>query len=74
MFSDTEGPAPERAATATVGMVMDELISVARAGEIVYLTGPGDDDVAAAVVPVEVAQAGLAALRRFDGDDVSHGA
>ena len=73
LFSDTEGPAPERAATATIGMVMEELISAALAGQVVYLTGPGDDDVVAAVVPVDVAQAGLAALGRSDGDGVSPG-
>lgn len=43
LFSETEGPAPERAATATVGMMMNELISAARADQVVYLTGPGDE-------------------------------
>ncbi|MQA87714.1 MAG: hypothetical protein GEV03_24595 [Streptosporangiales bacterium] len=71
LFSDTESAAPERAAPATVGMVVDELISAAREGRVVYLTGPDDDD-AVAVVPVEVAKAGLAALGRGDDDSVTH--
>lgn len=65
LFSDTEGPAPEWAAEATVGQVLGELIARAKAGHVVYLTGPGDDD-AVAVAPVEVVKAGLAALGRTE--------
>ncbi|WP_422647346.1 hypothetical protein [Actinoalloteichus caeruleus] len=62
LFSDTEGPAPEWAAEATVGQVLGELIAQAKAGHVVYLTGPEDD--AVAVAPIEVVRAGLAALGR----------
>lgn len=65
LFSDTEGPAPEWAAEASVSQVLGELTSQALAGNVVYLTGPGDDDVVA-VAPVEVVRAGLAALGRTD--------
>ncbi|MGH8879362.1 MAG: hypothetical protein ACRD0P_18795 [Stackebrandtia sp.] len=63
LFSDTEGPVPEWAADASVSNVLGELTSQALAGNVVYLTGPGDDDVVA-VAPVEVVKAGLAALGR----------
>lgn len=62
LFSDTEGPVPEHVATSAAGVVMDELIAAARAGRVVYLTGPDDGPAAAAVVPIAVAEAGLAAL------------
>lgn len=70
LFSDTEGPVPGWAAPASASQVMDELIAAARAGNVVYLTGPGDDsEVEAAVAPVEVVKAGLAALGRTEGGD-----
>ncbi|MBE1579536.1 MULTISPECIES: hypothetical protein [Pseudonocardiaceae] len=65
LFSDIDGPAPEGAAEATVGQVVGELTRQARAGHVVYLTGPGDDDVVA-VAPVDVVKAGLAALGRTE--------
>lgn len=65
LFSDTEGPAPDWAAEATVGQVLGDLIAQAQAGHVVYLTGPGDDDVVA-VAPVEVVRAGLKALGRTE--------
>ncbi|MGH3566665.1 MAG: hypothetical protein ACRDRH_11660 [Pseudonocardia sp.] len=57
LFSDTEGTAPDWAAEASVGQVLGELIAQAKAGNVVYLTGPGDEDVVA-VAPVEVVRAG----------------
>lgn len=65
LFSDTEGPAPEWAAEASVSQVLGALTSQALAGNVVYLNGPGDDDVVA-VAPVEVVKAGLAALGRSE--------
>ncbi|GIM94412.1 hypothetical protein [Paractinoplanes toevensis] len=44
--------------------VMTELIAGAKAGRVVYLAEQGD--LVAAVVPLEVAEAGLAALGRVD--------
>jgi hypothetical protein len=63
LFSDAEGPAPDWAAEASVPQMLTELATAVRAGQVVYLTGPGDDDVMA-VAPVEVVEAGLAALGR----------
>lgn len=54
---------------ASVGMLMDEMISAVRAGRVVYLTGPGDNDVVAAIAPVVVVKAGLAALGRTEDGD-----
>lgn len=55
------GVQPRTVLPATANMLMSELLVAARAGQVVYLTGPGDDDApAAAVVPLEVARAGLA--------------
>lgn len=65
LFSDTEGPAPDWAAEASASQVLGELIAQAKAGNVVYLTGPGDED-AVAVAPVEVVRAGLAALGRIE--------
>ncbi|WP_016698393.1 hypothetical protein [Actinoalloteichus spitiensis] len=42
--------------------MLGELITQAKAGHVVYLTGPEDD--AVAVAPIEVVRAGLAALGR----------
>lgn len=69
LFSDIDGPAPKTAASASAGLLMDELISAARAGNVVYLTGPGDDDLVVAVAPVAVVKAGLAALGRTEDGD-----
>jgi hypothetical protein len=64
MPTDISGSAAADASPSSqVGALMASLIEAAAAGQVVYLTGPGDDDVpAAAVVPVAVAEAGLAAL------------
>lgn len=67
LFSDTEGPAPEWAAVATVETVLEPLISSAVAGQVVALTGPGDDDVMA-VAPIALVEAGLAALGRSSAE------
>ncbi len=50
---------------------MGELIVQVRSGNVVYLTGPGDDDMVAAVAPVEVVKAGLAALDRTESGNSS---
>lgn len=63
LFSDTEGPAPDSAAVATVDEILAPMISSALAGHVVALSGPGDDDVVA-VAPMALAEAGLAALGR----------
>ncbi len=55
---------PIRRITAVVSPLL-VLIAQARAGHVVYLTGPGDDDVVA-IAPVEVVTAGLAALGRTE--------
>lgn len=47
-----------------VSQVMNELIKGAKAGKVVYLSEHGDP--VAAVVPLDVAEAGLAALGRTD--------
>jgi hypothetical protein len=62
MSSDADKDPFVNLATSQAGMVMEELIAAARAGQVVYLTGPGDGPAAAAVVPIAVAEAGLAAL------------
>ncbi|WP_147460118.1 hypothetical protein [Actinokineospora cianjurensis] len=63
LFSDTEGPAPDWAARASVTDMLTIWADAVRRGRVVYLTGPGDDDVMV-VAPVDVVEAGLAALGR----------
>ena len=55
-------PAPTSAARSSYKSIFDSLLTEARAGQVIYLTGPGTDDEAVALVPVEVAKAGIAAL------------
>lgn len=59
-------PSPDRAYATPddlpVSLVLPDMIKSAKAGNVVYLTERGEP--VAAVVPIEVARAGLAALGR----------
>lgn len=59
-------PGAEYADSTQTEWMMQTFVEQARSGEVVWLTQDGER--AGAVVPVEVAEAGLRALGRPDGD------
>jgi len=58
---------PTSAARVDGGVVLSELIASTKDGAVVYLTEDGD--VAAAVAPIDVVEAGLRALGRDGGQN-----